>query len=305
MHRLDALRTFVRVAELASFTQAAESLGLPKASVSTAVRQLEAWVGTQLLHRTTRRVRMTEDGRVFYERCKDVLADVDELEHQFSRTRQSLRGRLRVDMPSGMARHLVLPVLPAFLDAHPQIELELSATDRRVDLVREGFDCVIRVGGVADSSLVARPLGAFRVLTCASPGYLARCGTPRSLDDLRDHRLIHYASSFGGPADGFEYPDAVGYRELEMKGALTVNSAVAYEAACLAGLGLIQAPLAGTHRLIEQGLLVEVLPELQAEPMPVTLLYPHRRHLPRRVSAFMDWVAEVLRPHLAPIPDGR
>ena len=273
--------------------------------MSTAVRQLEAWVGTQLLHRTTRRVRMTEDGRVFYERCKDVLADVDELEHQFSRTRQSLRGRLRVDMPSGMARHLVLPVLPAFLDAHPQIELELSATDRRVDLVREGFDCVIRVGGVADSSLVARPLGAFRVLTCASPGYLARCGTPRSLDDLRDHRLIHYASSFGGPADGFEYPDAGGYRELEMKGALTVNSAVAYEAACLAGLGLIQAPLAGTHRLIEQGLLVEVLPELQAEPMPVTLLYPHRRHLPRRVSAFMDWVAEVLRPHLAPIPDGR
>lgn len=298
MNRVDAMRVFVRIAELASFTHAAHSLGLPKASASVAVRELEAWLGTQLLHRTTRRVRMTEDGFAFYERCKDVLADMDELQHLFSRTPTSLRGRLRVDMPIGSARRFVLPRLPAFLAEHPELELELSSTDRRVDIVREGFDCVLRVGTLADSRLIARPLGSFRVATCASPEYLRRHGVPRSLEDLGEHRLIHYASNFGQKPDGFEYWDGERFVEVPMRGALTVNSSDAYEAACVAGLGLIQAPLAGMRALIEQGLLVEVLPQLRAAPMPVSLVHAHRRHLPRRVQAFMAWVGEVMRPHL-------
>ena len=300
MNRLDAMQAFVRVAELGGFTRAAESLGLPKASVSTAVQQLEAALGARLLHRTTRRVEMTQDGRMFYERSRDLLADMDELQAMFQQGGPSLRGRLRVDMPSGTARRFVVPRLAEFLDAHPQLELELSSTDRRVDLVREGFDCVLRVGTLGDSSLIARPLGRMRIATCASPEYLRRFGTPRSLEDLAGHRLIHYVGSFGSKPLGFEYWDGEAYREWPMAGALTVNNSDAYEAACIAGLGLVQVPLDGVEDRIREGLLVEVLPQLRAEPMPVTLLYANRRHLPKRVQAFMHWVAEVMAPQLEP-----
>lgn len=299
MTRLDALLMFVRVAELASFTQAADSLGCPKARVSTTVQQLEASLGTRLLHRTTRRVQLTQDGQVFYERCKDLLADVDELQSMFQQGAQGLRGRLRVDMPTGVAREQVIPRLPEFLGAHPQLDVELSSTDRRVDLVREGFDCVLRVGPLGDSGLVARPLGHFRQINVASPAYLAAHGVPRSLQDLAHHRVIHYVSILGAKPVGWEWSDENGPHSLPMPGALIVNNAEAYQAACLAGLGLIQAPAAGVRRLVEQGDLVEVLPQWQAPALPVSLLYANRRHLPRRVQVFMAWMAQVLVPYLA------
>jgi DNA-binding transcriptional LysR family regulator len=301
MKSVDAMQIFVRVAELASFTAAADSLGLPKASTSTAVQQLEAQLGVQLLHRTTRKVQMTQDGRQFYERCRDLLEDLDEVQTMFQRSSAALSGRLRVDMPAVMARNLLIPKLPEFLAAHPRLELELGSSDRRVDLIREGFDCVVRVGPVVDASLIARPLGAFALLNCASPTYLARCGTPRTLDDLDAHTLIHYLANFGGKPDGFEYRAEDGeYRTRPMHGALVVNNAEAYQAACLAGLGIIQAPMPGVRALLERGDLTEVLPQCRAEPLPVTLLYPQRRHLSRRVRAFMDWIADTLRPHLRP-----
>ncbi|MGN6152054.1 MAG: LysR family transcriptional regulator [Lysobacteraceae bacterium] len=305
MHALDAMQLFVRIAERGSFTRAADELGQPRSVASAAVRTLEAQLGTQLLHRTTRRVRMTDDGRQFYERCRDLLADYDEVRSLFQRSGEALRGRLRVDMSSGLARHLVIPALPGFLRAHPQIALELSATDRRVDVVGEGFDCVVRVGPLAESSLVARPLGAFEILNCAAPGYLQARGVPRSLDDLAGHTLVHYVSQFGAAPEGWEYRDADGaWRTLPMPGALTVNNAEAYQAACLAGLGLIQAPAPGVRAHLAAGTLVEVLPDLRAEPMPVWVLYPHRRHLSRRVRAFMDWLEATLRPHLLPADAG-
>ena len=298
MNDLEAMRIFARVAELGSFTRAAEDLGLPKASVSTAVQRLETRLGTRLLHRTTRRVEMTQDGQVFYGRGRELLADMDELQSMFRRSAESLRGRLRVDMPTGTARNFIIPRLPEFLDAHPHLEIELSSTDRRVDPVREGFDCVLRVGALGDSSLIARPLGAHRIVNCASPDYLQRHGVPQTLDDLAGHRLIHYVTTFGAKPDGFEYFDGERYRILPMSGTLTVNNAESYEAACLAGLGIIQAPFLGMRPLLEQGRLVEVLAQWPAEPMPVSLLYAQRRNLPRRVQVFMNWVAEVLRPHL-------
>lgn len=298
MKSLDAMQVFLRVAELASFTRAADSLGIPKATASTAVQQLETSLGTRLLHRTTRKVQMTQDGQAFYERARDLLADVDELQSMFQRGDKALRGRLRVDMSSGLALHFIIERLPEFLDAHPLIELELSSTDRLVDLVREGFDCVVRVGTLGDSSLIARPLGAFRIINCASAGYIEQHGMPQSLDDLKNHRLIHYVSTLGSRSPGWEYPDGNGYASLPMAGVLTVNSSEAYRAACVAGLGLIQAPAAGLQPLIDQGALVEVLPDHPAEPMPVSLLYAHRRHLPRRVQEFMNWIAQTLAPYL-------
>jgi DNA-binding transcriptional LysR family regulator len=297
VNRIEAMHIFVRVAELASFTKAADSLGLPKASTSTAVQQLEAQLGTQLLHRTTRKVQMTQDGQRFYERCKDLLADMDELTSMFQQAPQSVSGRLRVDMNSSLARR-IMPYLPQFLREHPQIQLELSCTDRRVDVVGEGFDCVLRVGTLQDSSLIVRPLGVFPIANCASPAYLKEYGVPRDLDDLSAHRMIHYVSILGQRPPGFEYVEGSTCHYVPMQGVLTVNSVEAYEEACLAGLGIIQAPQLRMMQLIGQGRLVEVLPHYHAEPMPVSLLYAQRRNLSARVQVFMDWLRNVMAPYL-------
>lgn len=303
MKSIEGMRVFVRVAELASFTLAADSLSLPKASCSLAVQRLENELGTRLLHRTTRRVQLTQDGQLFYERCKDLLVDLDELQGLFRDDRRALHGRLRVDMPVAVARDVVLPQLPEFLTAHPALELELSSTDRRVDLIREGFDCVLRVGALADSSLIAKPLGHYRMVNCASPAYLARFGRPRRPTDLRTHRLVYYSATLGTRDCTFEYvdpnsPDRV--VQVEVPGAVTVNNSDAYYGACLAGLGIIQVPEPGTRAALASGQLVEILPKYRAAPMAVTLLYANRRHQPRRVQVFMSWLEALLRPRLIP-----
>lgn len=302
MSPFDRMHIFVRVAELASFTQAAEALGIPKASASTAVQQLETQLGTRLLHRTTRRVQLTQDGQAYYERCKDLLADVDELQSMFQHLDGAgLRGRVRIDMSTGMARNVVVPRLPELLARHPGLEVELSSTERRVDVVREGFDCVLRTGAVVDSSLVARPLGLARLVNCASPAYLRAHGTPRSLADLPGHRLVHFVNTLGARSAGFEAVVDGALVLTPMQGALTVNNAEAYMAGCLAGLGLIQVPHLGVVDLLARGDLVEVLPQLAAPPMPLTLMYANRRNLPRRVRTVMDWLAQVVAEHLAQV----
>jgi DNA-binding transcriptional LysR family regulator len=298
MNRLEAMQVFVRVAELASFTQAADRLGMSKAAVSTAIRQLEGALGTRLLQRTTRKVHMTPDGLTYYERCRHMLDEMEELETLFRQGTAALSGRLRVDMPVGVARNIVIPQLPAFLREHPRLQVELSSTDRRVDVVKEGFDCIIRVGRLEDSSLVARPLGHFRMINCASPDYLERYGVPYGPDDLAGHRLVDYAPSLGGRAASFEYLDGAQVRSVEMPAAVAVNNSDAYQAACLAGLGIIQAPLAGLAELLEQGKLVAILDGYRAAPMPVTLLYPNRRHVAERAQRFMQWISEILRPYV-------
>ena len=300
MDRIEAMAVFQRVAELGSFTQAAASLGLPRASVSAAVRQLETQLGTRLLHRTTRRVATTQDGQVFYERCRDLLADLEELQGLFSGQRAELAGRLRVDLPSRIGRHQIIPHLPEFLAAHPRLEIELSTTDRLVDPVREGFDLVLRVGPLLDSSLVARPLGELRMGSYAGPAYLERHGRPENLADLAHHRLVHYAAVLGTRADGFEYLDPTSgeVRSLPMAGVLTVNNSDAYQAACLAGLGIAQMPAISATSFVDDGRLAVVLPQLEVPPLPVTLLYPSRRHLPRRVRVFMDWLVAQIGPYL-------
>lgn len=294
MNRLDAMQIFARVAELASFTKAADSLGLPKASISTSVQQLESLLGTRLLHRTTRRVQLTLDGQIFYERSKDLLADMDDLEGLFQQGASNLTGRLRIDMPSSMAKNRVIPRLPEFLSQHPQLQVEISSTDRRVDLIREGFDCVVRVGKLGDSSLIARPLGALALLNCASPGYIARFGVPQTLTDLNQHQLIHYVPTLGSKSSGFEYVENGEVKNLAMQGNISVNNSDAYTAACLAGFGIAQIPRVAAQDYFAQGKLVEILPAYRAEPMPVSLLYPNRRNLSRRVQVFMDWISELL-----------
>lgn len=302
LNTLEAMRIYVRVAEVASFTQAAQSLGLPKSSLSSAVQWLEGQLGARLLQRTTRRVQMTHDGLAYYERCKDMLSDFDDLQAMFQSDAGSLQGRLRVDLPIGAARDLVLPRLPEFLAEHPGIEVELGCTDRFVDLIRDGFDCVLRVGSVADSSLVARSLGALRQINCASSGYLARHGVPCDPEQLDGHSLVHYALTLGAKAPGFQYVDPLSgeVRWRPMAGRLTVNNSVAYQAACLAGLGIIQIPESGLRGPLARGEVVEVLPDYRPPDLPLSLLYVHRRHRPRRLQAFMDWLEGIVVPQLAP-----
>jgi DNA-binding transcriptional LysR family regulator len=294
INKIELLKTFVRVAEVGSFTQAAANLGLQKASVSEHVRALEDLVGARLLHRTTRKVQPTHDGIALFERCKDLLSDMDELEGMFRRDDAALSGRLRVDMPTAVARRMVLPRLAEFARQYPLVQIEISSTDRRVDVVREGFDCVLRVGEVVDPSLIARKLGALQMTNCASPAYLQRYGTPRSLEDLVSHHLVHYSPVLGMRELGFEYVADRKTVTLPMHGMVTVNNIDAYEGACLGGLGIIQAPLSGMREHVENGRLVHVLPQYVPAPMAVSLLYSHRRHLPQRVRLFMDWLTMIL-----------
>jgi len=300
MHLIESLRIFLRVAELASFSEAAEQLSLPRTTVSMAVREAEAELGTRLLHRTTRRVQLTQDGQVVCERAQDLLSDVEELRGLFRVDEVDLRGRLRVDMPEAVANGLVLPALPAFLARHPGLEVQLSSVDRRVDLVREGFDCVLRVGRIGDTSLIARPLGAYRMVNVASPAYLRRMGRPRSVGDLSRHRLVHYVPNLGDRPAGFEYQDEDGsVHSVAMEGTLTVNTTAAYTCAALQGLGIVQVPEAGVREHLKERRLQEVLPEWRPAPMPVTLVYANRRQQSRRVQVFMDWLAALMAPRLA------
>ncbi|MGI6905050.1 MULTISPECIES: LysR family transcriptional regulator [Leclercia] len=298
MDKIHAMQLFIRVAELESFSRAADSMGLPKGSVSRQIQALEHGLGTQLLHRTTRRVSLTQDGMVYYERAKDLLTNMEELDGLFLHDPASVSGRIRVDMPANVARNLVIPKLPLFLQQYPGIELELSSSDRLVDVIREGFDCVVRVGTLKDSGLIARPLGRLSVINCASPDYLSRFGYPDGLDDLTSHAVVHYATHLGTRPQGFEYYDGEATHWVKTGGVLTVNSTETYHASALAGLGIIQVPRVGVRDALRAKKLLEILPQYRARPMPVSLIYPHRRNLSRRVHLFMAWLTEIMKTYV-------
>lgn len=299
MDRIDNLHVFVRVAESGSFTAAAHGLGCSRASVSASVQQLEARLGVRLLHRTTRSVRLTADGAALLERARQLIADMAELEEQFQRPATRLRGHLRVDLPSRIARRIVAPALPGFFAQHPEVTLELRSSDRAVDLVQEGVDCVLRVGPLSSSSLVARPLGRFTLINCASPAYLARHGTPRAVDELAGHWAVDYAPPTAGRPAPWEIAGPQGAAAtLALPSRVAANHVETYIACALAGLGLIQIPAYDVRQHLAAGELVEVLPGARPPPMPVHVLYPHRRHLSLRLQGFIDWLGVQLAPHL-------
>lgn len=299
---LGALRVFLQVAELAHFSRAADELGLPKGRVSQLVRDLESRLGTRLFLRTTRRVSLTADGELLAERARALLADASDIEALFQQDQQ-LKGRLRVDLPVRLALDVVLPGLPAFLAQHPGLNVELSCTDRRVDLVEEGFDCVLRVGAVHDPLLVARPLGQMRMVNVASPAYLAARGTPLTPDDLlaQGHELVHYSQTWADRRARFEWVDAAGKEHaLTLPSRVTVNNTDAYQAATLAGAGIAQFPVQGVRQALAEGRLLPVLAGYEPAPLPVRLVMSQRRHTPRRVRVFMDWLAGRLGDRLDP-----
>ncbi|WP_313451543.1 LysR family transcriptional regulator [Pseudomonas rhodesiae] len=293
MDRFNAMRVFTRIVELGGFAKAADSLQLPRASVTILIKQLEAHLGVQLLQRTTRQVSPTPDGTAYYQRCVQLLSDLEETEAVFSTRRQNPRGTLSVDMPSGIGRLIVIPALPAFTARYPQIELDIGLNDRPVDLIREGVDCVLRGGLALDESLVARPLALMDQLTLASPAYLERMSMPADLDDLARHHMVEYVSSASGKRFGLEFLIDGQVRPFDLPKRVAVNSSDGYFAACEAGYGLIQAPHYHAMRQLAEGCLVEVLPHWPVPKMALTALYPPHRQLSLRVRVFVDWLVEL------------
>ncbi len=305
MDRIDLFRVFARVVECANFTRAADTLGLPRSSVSAAIQELEGRIGARLLHRTTRKVSPTQDGAALYERCLRLIADVEETENLFRQTSVGPGGMLRVDVPGRIGRLIIAPALPEFLVAYPKIDITLSLTDRTIDLVEEGVDCALRVGKPHDSGLIARPIGNLPLINVASPLYLSHHGTPSTPGDMAAHQVVQYASPSSGRIAQWEWLDGETARTVTTRGRVSVNSAEAYIACCLAGLGLIQIPAYDVQQHLRAGELIEVMPEYRAAPMPMNLLYPHRQHLSRRVQVFADWLDALLKAQLVGDSGGR
>ncbi len=293
MDRFDAMRAFTRVVELNSFTKAAASLNIPKTTLSAQVHALEKHLRAKLLHRTTRHVSVTPDGAAYYERAARLLAELEETEAAVTRLTTTPRGRLRVDVPGSIGRSVIVPALGDFLQRYPEIELEVGCTDRQVDLLQEGVDCVIRGGTSIDESLVARRLGSIRMATCATPGYLKTFGTPTTPADLERHHMIHYASPRSGKVYGFEYLENGQKVEFFGQRRLAINDSDACVQAALAGLGLAQLPEFILRRDVAAGRLVPVLENYAAEMPPLCILYPQNRHLSSKVRAFVEWSAEL------------
>lgn len=293
MDRFRQMSIFVQVARMESFARAADALRLPRSSVSTAVKRLESNLGVQLLHRTTRSVRLSLDGREYLTRCENILQALEEADAEVAARSTRIAGRLRVDMPTRIARLLVIPRLGTFFERYPDIDLQLGVSDAPEPLVSAGIDCAIRVGALRDSELVCSHIRRLRQGNYASPAYLREYGVPRGLEDLQQHRMVNYESPFGGRKPTWAYTDGEVTRHLEMASPVTVNNAEAYIAAALEGFGLIQAPSYDMRRHERNGELVEVLPEYRAQDVPMTALFTHRSHLSRRVRAFVAWMREI------------
>lgn len=291
MDQVRAMKIFVRIYERSSFTAAAEDLEIPRATLTHVMNQFEQWLGTRLLERSTRRVRPTLDGEAYYRRCVNLLAELEEAELAF---RQSVpKGRLRVDLHGTLARFFVIPALPAFMKRYPGIELSLSETDRFVDLIEEGVDCVVRAGTLGDSSLIGRHLAELPQVTCASPAYIGTFGEPQSLADLGNHKAINYISRTSGKPFPFDFLVNGAVQEVAIPTAISVFGAEIYTASAVSGIGIIQVPRYRIAKELQQGLLCELLPDNPPPPMPVSVLYPHNRHLSPRVRVFVEWLKEI------------
>jgi LysR family transcriptional regulator, regulator for bpeEF and oprC len=294
MDKFRTMQVFAQVAETGSFSKAAERLNLPAATATNAVQALERQLGVRLFQRTTRKVALTEEGAVYLERCTRLLADLEDADALFAGAKAKPKGVVRIDLPERLARLSVIPKLPEFFERYPDIQLRIGASDRFVDLVGEGIDCAVRVGTLADSTLVARSLGMMEQVNCGSKAYLDRHGRPQTIADLREHFAVNFFSSRTGRDLPWEYVENGEQKTLKMQSRVSVSSSDAYLAGCLAGLGLVQVPRAGMEEHIASGALEEVMPDLRPAPLPVSVVYAHNRQMSPRVRAFVDWVAGVL-----------
>ncbi|MDR5839155.1 LysR family transcriptional regulator [Caballeronia sp. LZ034LL] len=291
MDRFQEMQVFVRIAERHSFTQAADDLQMPRATVTNLMKRMEERLGARLLERTTRTVRLTHDGEEHYQRCVRLIADLEEAEGSFRHAEP--KGLLRVNLQGTLARTFIMPGLPAFIERYGEIELHIGEDDRVVDLVREGVDCVLRAGTLQDSSMIGKRVALLEQVTVASPAYLARAGVPHDLEALMSHRAVNYVSSATGRVVPLEFSVRDRIEAVELKATVSVTGVEMYTQAALAGFGIVQVPRYHIHDALAEGRLQLVLPDFAPPPMPVSVLYPHSRQLSARVRVFADWVSAV------------
>ncbi|MFH5070377.1 LysR substrate-binding domain-containing protein [Enterobacter cloacae complex sp. 2024EL-00215] len=295
MDTVDLFRIFLRVAENGSFVRAAETLNRPASTVSAAIRELEDRLSARLFHRTTRSVSLTLDGNAFYAHCQKVVQDVDEAENLFRQTSDDVSGKIRIDVPGRVGSQIIIPALPDFFKRYPAIQIELGVTDRSVNLAEEGIDCAVRVGVLNDSGLVAKCIGYLAIINVASAGYISTYGKPESPDDLPEHIAVGYASPTSGKKERWEWTQGEESVNTDVNSWLVVNSAEACIAACVAGMGLIQIPAYDVKALQSSGVLQEIMADFRPPPLPVTILFPHRRHLSRPLRIFTEWLTPLLQ----------
>ncbi len=291
MDRFDAMRVFTRVVERRSFTLAAQDLGLPRSTVTDAVKQLEARIGVQLLQRTTRQVSPTLDGEAYHRRCLSLIADMEDAEGAFAGAKP--KGVLRLEVQGTLARHFLLPNLPEFFAEYPDIEISMSEGERWVDIVREGVDCVLRFGKLPDSDMVMRRVLMLERLTCAAPSYFDRFGVPTNLHALNGHRMIGLRSFTTGNLRPMEFVTGGTLHTVMLPTTISVTGTESYLATALLGLGLFQVPRFHAAADLGRGTLIPVLSECPPPSMPVSLLYPRNRQLSPRVRVFIDWFVRV------------
>ncbi|HEY3046218.1 MAG TPA: LysR family transcriptional regulator [Polaromonas sp.] len=298
MDKFSAMQAFVRVVEAGTFTKAADSMGMPKPTVTRLIQDLEKELDTKLLNRTTRKVTVTVDGAAYYEQASRLLGEVHELESSMSRAKASPRGKLKVDIPSSLGLAVIIPALPDFYARYPDIQLELGVSDRPIDIITENVDCVVRAGEITDQSLVARRIGEFYIMACASPAYLQRHGVPRHPDELEDnHQLIRYMSPRNGKLYTVKMHKDGEVIEVEGRHQLAVNDSNAGVAAGLAGLGVLFTLTFLVQNHISNGALEPLFPGWCTEAKPIFVVYPPNRHLSNKVRVFVDWIAELFAQH--------
>jgi LysR family transcriptional regulator, regulator for bpeEF and oprC len=298
MDKLQAMTVLVRVVEAQSFSKAAETLSMPRSSVTTIIKNLEAHLGTPLLRRSTRTLSLTDAGARYFASCQAVLSEIARAESDLSIEVAHPRGRVRVDMPGVIGRAIVLPRFREFEERFPDIELILGLSDRPVDLIYDGIDCVIRTGELIDSTLVARQLGQLNWITCASPLYLSRHGEPESVSALRTHRIVNYISNATGRPLDWRFDVDGKAVVMTMAGRFSVNETEAYLQCGLEGLGLIQLSEFAATPYLQSGRLKEVLADMRCSPVPISILYPDGRNAPTAVKAFVEWIIEIAKSDL-------
>ena len=292
-----SMQVFVSVIETGSFTRAAQALHLHRPAVSKTIQLLEQQLGGRLLNRTTRQVNLTPEGEAFYERCKSLLADVSETMSSLGNRPARLVGKLRVDMPVSLAKLLIIPSLMDFQSLYPGIELTIGASDKPIDMLSEGVDCVVRMGELEDSSLIASSIGYLPMVTCAAPSYIERYGTPQSLADLGTHRAVNYFSGNNPRPIEWVFNVDRQVKAMRLESGIRVNDTEAFVASALAGFGLLQGLEISVRSHLQDGSLVQVLSDYEVPAKRVSILYPHRELLPPKVEVFIEWLKALMTTH--------
>jgi len=291
MDSLTDIVVFVRVVDDGSFTRAAERLKLSRSVVSKYVTRLEGRLGARLLNRTTRRLSLTEAGRIFYERSRRGLQDIEEAEAEVSRLQEKPRGVLRINSPMSFGILHIAPALPEFLAQHPEVSVEMNLDDRVVDVIEEGFDVSIRIAEMPDSSLIARRLAPCRHVIVAAPAYLEKHGTPRTPEDLRDHNIISFSYQTSAYDWHFISPDNKQV-SVPVSGSMQANNSLALREALLRGVGITRTPTFVVGKDVQDGHLLSILGNYRTLEVSIYLVYPQRRHLSPKVRAFVDFMAD-------------